>query len=130
MTKDIDDALFKDLGKGSFENWLCEILMIQREIDHTLQHLKDWMKDEPRDTPALMVGPGQSYLVKEPLGVVAILGSWNYPLVTTISPMISAMAAGNTILFKPSEFAPHCTVVFKRLFARYLDSTAYVCLPG
>lgn len=57
------------------------------------------MKDEPRDTPAMMVGPGQSYLVKEPLGVVAVLGSWNYPLVTTISPMISAMAAGNTDVY-------------------------------
>jgi aldehyde dehydrogenase (NAD+) len=82
------------------------------------------MKDEARDTP-FMIGPGKSYIVKEPLGVVAVIGSWNFPLVTTISPMISAIAAGNVVLFKPSEFAPYCSVVFKRLFARYLDSSAF-----
>ena len=57
LTKDFDDALKKDLGKGSFENWMCELLMVQREIDHTLMHLKEWMSDEPRDTP-FMIGPG------------------------------------------------------------------------
>lgn len=82
------------------------------------------MKDEPRDTP-FMIGPGQSFIISEPLGVIAILGSWNYPLVTSISPLISAIAAGNVALFKPSEFAPHTSIVCKRLFARYLDTSAY-----
>ena len=87
------------------------------------------MKDEPRDTP-FMIGPGTSYVVKEPLGVVAILGAWNFPLKTTLSPLISAISAGNVVVMKPSEFAPHCTVIFKRLFARYLDSSAFQCLNG
>lgn len=87
------------------------------------------MKEEPRDTP-FVIGPGTTYIVREPLGVVAILGSWNYPLVTTLSPMISAIAAGNVVILKPSEFSPHVTMICKRLFARYLDSSAFVCLAG
>lgn len=129
LNTDFDNALHKDLGKGSFENWLTEMNLCIREVQHTVDHLKDWIKDEPRDTP-FMVGPATSYLITEPLGVVAILGSWNFPLVTTISPLISAIAAGNVVLFKPSEFSPHTSLIFKRLFARYLDSSAFQCLVG
>jgi aldehyde dehydrogenase (NAD+) len=124
LTKDFDEALTKDLGKGTFENWLCELMMVTREINHALESLKHWMRDEPRDTP-FIIGPGESYLAREPLGVVAILGSWNYPLVTTLSPLVSAISAGNAVIFKPSEFSPYTSVVLKRLFARYLDSAAY-----
>lgn len=121
LTKDFDEALNKDLGKGTFENWLCELNLLIAECEHAISHLSTWMKDEPRDTP-FTIGPGTSYIVREPLGVVAILGSWNYPLVTSISPLISAIAGGNTVLMKPSEFSPHTTMICKRLFARYLDS--------
>ena len=129
LKKDVDEALTKDLGKGAFENWLCELNGMNREIQHTLKHLSTWMKDEPADTP-FMIGPGQSSIVREPLGVVAILGSWNYPLVTSISPLIAAIAAGNCALFKPSEFAPHTAIVCRRLFARFLDTSAFQCLIG
>jgi len=121
LAKDFDEALTKDLGKGSFENWLCELNMLNAEVEHAISHLSEWMKTESRDTP-FTIGPGTSYIVREPLGVVAILGSWNYPLVTSISPLISAIAAGNTAVFKPSEFSPHVTMICKRLFVRYLDS--------
>ena len=129
MTKDFDDALQKDLGKGSFENWLLEIGSVSREVDHALNHLKEWMKEEFVDTP-FVIGPASSYLVKEPLGVVAVLGSWNFPVSTTLGPLVSAIAAGNAVLIKPSEFSPHTSIVMKRLFARYLDSSAFQCLVG
>ena len=70
------------------------------------------MTDECVDTP-LMLGPAKSYLQREPLGVVAILGSWNYPLATTLAPVVSAITAGNCVLLKPSEMAPFTAKVVK-----------------
>ena len=86
--------------------------MVEREIEHSLKHLKSWVTDESVDTP-LMLGPAKSYLQREPLGVVAILGSWNYPLATALGPVVSAMTAGNCVLLKPSEMAPFTAKVVK-----------------
>ena len=94
MASELSKAVTTDLAKSDFSNWLFELCMLEREIDHTLAHLSKWMKDECVDTP-LMLGPGKSYLQREPLGVVAVLGSWNYPLATLIGPVISAISAGN-----------------------------------
>ena len=129
MEKDFDESLRKDLGKGSFENWCFELNNVCREIHHAIANLKTWMEEEKVDTPFL-VGPGQSSIIREPLGVVAILGSWNYPLVTSFSPMVDAIAAGNCVLFKPSEISAHTATVCRRLFIRFLDSSSYVCLIG
>jgi aldehyde dehydrogenase (NAD+) len=82
------------------------------------------MADELVETP-LLVGPGSSYIIKEPLGVVAILGSWNYPFVTTISPMATAIAAGNVVILKPSEMCPHSSKMIKTLIAMSLDVNCY-----
>ena len=123
MASDLSTAVTKDLAKSDFSNWLFELCMLEREIDHTLAHLKSWVKDECVDTP-LMLGPGDSYLQKEPLGIVAVLGSWNYPLATLIGPVISAIAAGNCVLLKPSEMAPWTAKSVKQLFARFMDLSA------
>jgi aldehyde dehydrogenase (NAD+) len=79
--------------------------MVLRDAKHTLSHLKEWMKDESVDTP-LLIGPGKSSIMTEPLGVTGILGSWNYPYVTCFGPLVAAIAAGNCAVVKPSEFAP------------------------
>jgi len=129
LAGDLSKAVTADLAKDDFSNWLFEIRMLEREIEHCLKHLKGWMKDECVNTP-LMLGPAKSYLQKEPLGVVAVLGSWNYPLATSIGPVISAIAAGNCVILKPSEMAPYTAVVVKTLFARFLDLTAYKCING
>ena len=112
MSKELNTALENDLGKGQFVNWAFEILICQRDIKHSIDHLKQWMKAESVDTP-FMIGPGKSYTVCEPLGVTGILGSWNYPLVTTIMPLIAAMAAGNCVVLKPSEISAYSSVAIK-----------------
>ena len=122
MQNDLSKACTADLGKSDFANWLFEVRMIEREIEHCVKHLKKWMRDECVDTP-FMLGPAKSYLQREPLGVVAILGSWNYPLATAVGPMVCALAAGNAILMKPSEMAPNVAKVVKQLFARFLDQS-------
>lgn len=103
--------------------------MLDMEINYNLENLKEWMKEEPRDTP-MLVGPGSSSIIREPLGIVGCIGSWNFPLVTGLSGFISAMAAGNCVLFKPSEMTPFTSMICKRLFARYLDTSAYSCVVG
>jgi aldehyde dehydrogenase (NAD+) len=82
------------------------------------------MAEECVDTP-FMIGPGKSYIVKEPLGVVAVLGSWNYPLYTSLCPMINAIAAGNCVVLKPSEMAPYTSRVLKKIIAFNLDTSCY-----
>mmetsp|Transcript_55617 Transcript_55617/g.76451 ORF Transcript_55617/g.76451 Transcript_55617/m.76451 type:complete len:81 (+) Transcript_55617:320-562(+) len=76
----------------------------------------------------LVVGPAKSYELKEPLGVSAILGSWNYPILTLVGPLVAAIAAGNCAVIKPSEFSPHSSVLIKRLVVRNLDTSAYICI--
>jgi len=78
----------------------------------------------------MVVGPAKSYEVREPLGVCAILGSWNYPITTVIGPLVGAIATGNCVVMKPSEFSPHSSVIIKRLIVRNLDTSAYIVVPG
>ena len=129
MGKDLSQAVTQDLAKDDFSNWMFELRCIEREIEHALKHLKSWMTDEVMDTP-LFLGPARSYLQREPLGVVAVLGSWNYPLATAIGPVVAAMAAGNCVLLKPSEMAPWTAKAVKTLFARFLDLNAFQCVNG
>lgn len=108
MKKELSEALTNDLGKNDFANWTFEISMCVRDTEHTIAHLHEWMKDQKVDTP-FMVGPGRSSIMAEPLGVCAIIGSWNYPYVTTLMPLIAAIAAGNCVVMKPSEHATYCS---------------------
>ena len=79
LAKELSKAVTADLQKEDFANWLFELRGLELEIEHNIDHLKAWMKDESVDTP-MYLGPAKSYLQREPLGVVAVLGSWNYPL--------------------------------------------------
>jgi aldehyde dehydrogenase (NAD+) len=87
------------------------------------------MKDEPVDTP-LLIGPGKSSIMTEPLGVTGILGSWNYPYVTCFGPLIAAITAGNCAVVKPSELAPQSSLMIKRFIVRNLDSACYKVVEG
>ena len=87
------------------------------------------MKDIVVDTP-MVIGPAKSKIVYEPLGVVLIMGSWNFPLFTTISPLINVIASGNCAVIKPSEISKHSLRKVKALIARYLDMNCYSCIEG
>jgi len=77
-----------------------------------------------------LIGPAKSRIVYEPYGVVLIIGSWNFPLYTTLGPLIHAIAAGNTVIIKPSEVSPHCSNYMKRFIMRQLDISCYVVIEG
>src|SRR6059058_4182438 len=112
--KDLYAALYSDLKKSPEESWVTEIGFLIAEINHTLKHLRAWMKPKKVATN-LMNLPGRSFIYKEPLGVVLIIAPWNYPFQLLFTPLIGAMAAGNCIVLKPSEFAPATSAVMKKI---------------
>lgn len=115
------EALRSDLGKSAEESYMSEIGMCLTEIRHTARHLREWSKPQRVPTP-LMHFPGSSRIVREPRGVCLIIAPWNYPFLLAVGPMISAIAAGNCVTLKPSEYAPATAAVLEKM----LD----VCFEG
>ena len=106
----IYSALYADLKKNKEECWVTEIGFTIGEINFALKHLEGWMKNKKVPTNLLNF-PGKSFLISEPLGVVLIIGPWNYPLQLVLAPLVGAIAAGNAVILKPSEHAPHTSAV-------------------
>ena len=115
------EALRSDLGKSAEESYMSEIGMCLTEIRHTARHLREWSRPRRVPTP-LMHFPGSSRIVREPRGVCLIIAPWNYPFLLAVGPMISAIAAGNCVTLKPSEYAPATAAVLEKM----LD----VCFEG
>lgn len=107
---EISAALKSDLGKCAFESLSHEVIGVISEIDYCLKKTKSFSKGR-RTWDSLIVFPSVSKLVPHPKGTVLVIAPWNYPLLLTIRPIISAIAAGNTVMFKPSEYTPHVSRV-------------------
>lgn len=122
------DALAADFGKPRFEAWTTEIGFTVADINHTLAHLSSWMQPEKVGTP-LAFQPGSSYIVPEPVGVVAVIAPWNYPVQLLVLPIVAAIAAGNAVVAKPSELAPHTATELISLI-QALDEPAVVAVQG
>ncbi|MDE3237312.1 MAG: aldehyde dehydrogenase [Bacteroidota bacterium] len=110
----IYEALYSDLKKTKEEAWVTENGMVLAELKHTLAQLSKWMQPKKVGTNLLNF-PSSSKIVAEPLGVVCIIGPWNYPFQLLINPLIGAIAAGNCAVLKPSEFAPATAAVIERI---------------
>ena len=114
--KQFHEALYTDLKKSPEECWVTETWFLLSEINATLKNLKEWMQPDLVATNLLNV-PSKSFVMKEPLGVVLIIGPWNYPLMLLITPLVGAIAAGNCAVIKASEFAPATAAVIKEMIA-------------
>lgn len=110
----IHKALKSDLGKPEYEAFVSETGFVISEIDYALKHLNRWAKAKRVWTP-LAHFPGSSNIMVEPVGVVLIIGPWNYPFQLAISPLVGAIAAGNCAVIKPSELAPATSAVLKEM---------------
>ena len=99
-------ALRKDLGAPAFETWATQTGLVLAEIRHARRHLRRWMRSRRVGTP-LAVMPARSRIEPAPLGVVLVIAPWNYPLQLSLAPAVAAIAAGNAVVIKPSEHAPH-----------------------
>ena len=112
-------ALKQDLGKPPTEAYF-EVVALLQELKLTETNLRRWMRPRSVSVP-LAQQPGQASVIPEPLGCVLIIGPWNYPFSLTLQPLISALAAGNTAVLKPSEHAPAVADLIERLIAVHLD---------
>jgi aldehyde dehydrogenase (NAD+) len=122
-------ALSADLRRTAFEALLFDIASTKPEIKHARKKLKRWMR--PRRVPApINVRPGKAWFTYEPLGVVMVIGAWNYPVHLTLTPLIAALAAGNCVIVKPSEITPASSAVLARLLPQYLDADAVAVVEG
>src|SRR5258705_5577268 len=127
--EDFYASLWTDLRRNRTDADLTDVKYMIGEADHALAHLRDWMKPAPVSTPP-MLAPSDAQLRFDPLGVGLIIGTWNYPVMLTLSPLIAAISGGNAAVVKPSEIAPATSEVIARLIPEYLDRDAFSVVQG
>lgn len=127
--REITEALYKDLGKSEFESYATEIGFVLSSIDHTIKNIKKWSKPKRVSTP-IHLFPTKSEVIKQPYGVVLIMGPYNYPFQLLIEPLIGAIAAGNCAVLKPSEVSPNVSSIVKKLIDKTFDSNYISCVEG
>ncbi len=111
---DIFAALRADLGKCEVEAYVSELALVTGEIDYALKHLSRWSQPRRASVP-FVLQPARGQVVPEPLGVVLIVSPWNYPLQLALGPLVSAIAAGNCAIIKPSEISAHTSALLAKL---------------
>ncbi|CAI2363861.1 unnamed protein product [Moneuplotes crassus] len=122
-------ALKKDLGREEFCSFFQETSSPIAKANDDISMLDQYVKDDKRDTP-LTIAPAKSRVIFQPLGAVCIMSAWNFPFITLFLPLISAIAAGNCALLKPSEMSPHCSAVCRELVETYLDNDCIKIVEG
>jgi aldehyde dehydrogenase (NAD+) len=127
--QDLYDALQTDLKKSPEETWVTETGMVMAELNAAIKNLRNWMEPERAATNLLNM-PSGSRVLKEPLGVVLIIGPWNYPFQLLINPLIGALAAGNCVVLKPSEFAPATDAVMKKIIEEVFPKEYILYVTG
>ncbi|MDA0325983.1 MAG: aldehyde dehydrogenase [Bacteroidetes bacterium] len=125
----IYEALYKDFKKSRFEAYFSEIGIVVAEIDMTLKNLKSWSKPNKVRAAALNF-PSKDYIYSEPYGAVLIIAPWNYPFQLAIAPVISAIAAGNTVVLKPSELTPHTAKIIETILSEVFQNEHLSIIQG
>ncbi|HTQ55489.1 MAG TPA: coniferyl aldehyde dehydrogenase [Bryobacteraceae bacterium] len=123
-------AISEDFGgRAREETLLLEVFPLVDTIRHTLRHLSEWMRPRPAAAGWQFL-PGSARVVYQPLGVVGIIGAWNYPLLLTLSPLAGALAAGNHVMLKPPELTPRTADLVARLIADLFPSDYVTVVTG
>ena len=125
----ISEAVKKDLGKSQFESYMCETGLVLSEITHMLKHIKKYAKDKTVISP-LPQFHSHSFVKPMPYGVTLIMSPWNYPLLLTLSPLVNAIAAGNTAVVKPSAYSPEVSRVIKEIIEDVFSPEYVSCISG
>lgn len=123
---EIGKAIRKDLGKSDFESYMCETGLVLSEITYMLKHIRSFAKEKNVLTP-LTQFHSRSFKKPSPYGVALIMSPWNYPFLLTIDPLIDALAAGNTVVLKPSAYSPYTSTVIQSMIEECFD-TRYVAI--
>ncbi len=123
------DALHEDLGRSPFEAWLVDCAPTVGEARYAAKNVGKWMRRRYRLLEMAQL-PGLGWVEYEPYGTVLVIGAWNYPFYLTLGPAVGAIAAGNTVVLKPSEIAPSSSRLMADLVPRYLDADAIAVVEG
>lgn len=126
---EIREALYNDYRRPSAEVDLVEIFPITSKIKHACRHLRRWMAPHKVPTPLSMFG-ASSWVQYEPKGVCLIMGPWNYPIQLVLGPLVSAVAAGNTAVIKPSEVTPHSSAVVRKIVSEVFEEDEVAVVEG
>ena len=123
-------AIYKDFKKSEFEAYMTELAFTYHEIDLALKNISQW-SSRKKVSSEFHSFPSRSYIQPEPLGVALIIGAWNYPYQLVLVPLISAIAAGNTCILKPSELSSYSASALAKLINQNFDSSfLYVVCGG
>lgn len=125
----LNKAIFEDFGKSDFETYVTELATIYHEINIFLKHLKSWSKPK-RVISNLANFPSRSYVFPEPLGNTLIIGAWNYPYQLSLVPVVTSLAAGNTVILKPSELPQHTSSIMAKLINENFPSNYFRVIEG
>jgi aldehyde dehydrogenase (NAD+) len=126
---EIIQALYDDFKKPAFEAVLTETSYVILELKHTIKNLKDWAKPK-RVFPSLLNFPSKDYIFQEPYGKVLVLAPWNYPFQLALCPLISAVAAGNQVVVKPSELTPKTSEIILKIISKVFDKNHVEVVEG
>lgn len=125
----IKEAIYKDFRKPGPETDITEIYLVQTEIRHAIKELDSWMKPQKVKTPWALAGT-KNYIYFEPKGVCLIIAPWNFPFHLMLIPLVSAIAAGNCAMLKPSELTPHTSGLISKMIAALFEPAEVAVFEG
>ncbi|MBT3588542.1 MAG: aldehyde dehydrogenase [Flavobacteriaceae bacterium] len=114
-------AIYEDFKKSKFDTYVTELALLYQDLKEVKRNIRKWSKIKRVGTNMLNF-PARSYIIPEPLGVCLVIGAWNYPYQLTLAPVIAAIAAGNTVVVKPSEMSPKTSALMAKLINENFDS--------
>ena len=129
MEPEINAALKLDLGKSAFESYMCESGMTRAEISWMIKHTRALSRERHIATPLAQFA-SRSFRKPSPKGVVLIMSPWNYPLMLALEPLADAIAAGNTVVLKPSAYSPNVSAVLEKLIKRVFSEEYVAIVTG
>ena len=126
---EIHDALKKDLGKSGFESYMSETGLVLEEIRYMLKHIRRFAGEKRVRTPIAQFH-SRSFKKPSPYGVTLIMSPWNYPFMLTLSPLVDALAAGNTAVVKPSAYSPNTSEILRKILSQCFDPQYVAVVTG
>lgn len=122
-------AIWMDLGKSAFESYMCETGMVLSEVNYMRRHVRGFARERTVPTP-LVQFCSRSYRVPSPYGVTLVMSPWNYPFLLTMEPLADAIAAGNTVIVKPSAYSPKTSEVIARIIRECFNEEYVAVVTG
>ena len=127
--KKLFTAIYSDFKKSEFDTLMTELSLIYQEINSNIRNIERWSAIRPVKVESMHL-PSKAYIMPEPYGVCLVIGAWNYPFQLSLLPAVSALAAGNTVIIKPSELPQHTSNVMAEIINSNFDASILHVVEG